>query len=58
MSAKQYWQVRYTWQERTSAEQRHGHTVVTAKSQAEADAKFQRLNKHVTVISTPTKEAA
>jgi len=46
---KQYYQVRYTWRDERGA-RKEGRTVVTALSQLEAEAKFQRQNQHVTVL--------
>lgn len=46
---KKLFQVRYTW---TDASGTHtGRTVVTATDQAAANAKLQRLHRHITVIS-------
>lgn len=53
---KQLWQVRYEWREANGAK-REGRTVVTALSQAEADAKFQRQNQHVSVMHSEVKQA-
>lgn len=47
--AKRFFRADYRWQD--GGAQRRGHTVVTARSQAEADAWLQRRNRHVEVIN-------
>lgn len=48
MTMKSYFQVRYRWTDARGTH--HGRTVVSATSQAEADAILQRANPHITVI--------
>jgi len=45
---REYFRVDYTWTD--DGAKRFGHTVVTAISQVEAEAKFSRQCKHVTVV--------
>lgn len=46
---KKFLQVRYEWRQ-PNGERREGRTVVSALSQDEAEARFQRQNRHVSVI--------
>jgi hypothetical protein len=50
MIAKNYFGVNYTWSE--AGQPRYGRTVITARTQQEAEAKFARLYHHAKVVPT------